>query len=105
MLKPAPLQTSESGLLKKMRTYYVLALVDPETKGGDHGVYFFIQRIIRISHNMGLSDVDNEAIPPYWPPTPEALIVNNGVYELKAVSLTSVSLVTNRSVKVDAFEI
>ncbi|KAG6878176.1 hypothetical protein C0993_011249 [Termitomyces sp. T159_Od127] len=82
LLKPAPLQTSETGLLDKVKMYYVLALVDPETKSGDH-------------------DVDNEAIPPYWPPTPKALVVENGVYELKAVPLTSVSLVTSRSVKVE----
>ncbi|KAG5731038.1 hypothetical protein E4T56_gene15574 [Termitomyces sp. T112] len=82
LLKAAPLQTSESGLLEKVRTYYVLALVDPETKSGDH-------------------DVDDQAIPPYWPPTPEALVVDKGIYELRAVSLTSVSLVTNRSVKVE----
>ncbi|KAG6897960.1 hypothetical protein C0992_008350 [Termitomyces sp. T32_za158] len=82
LLKPAPLQTSETGLLDKVKMYYVLALVDPITKSGDH-------------------DVDNEAIPPYWPPTPKALVVENGIYELRAVPLTSVFLVTNRSVKVD----
>ncbi|KAG6873825.1 hypothetical protein C0995_010437 [Termitomyces sp. Mi166 len=82
LLKPAPLHASDSGILEKTKMYYVLALVDPETKSGDH-------------------DVDNEAIPPHWPPTPEALVVTNGVYELRAVPLTSMSLVTNRSIKVE----
>ncbi|KAG6846094.1 hypothetical protein H0H87_006458 [Tephrocybe sp. NHM501043] len=82
LLKPAPLQGLESGLLEKLKTYYVLALVDPETKSGAH-------------------DIDNQAIPPYWPPTPESLVVDDGVYELRAVPLTSVALVTSRSVKVE----
>ncbi|KAG6911376.1 hypothetical protein DXG01_001047 [Tephrocybe rancida] len=82
LLKPAPLQTTESGLLEKVKTFYVLALVSAETKSGDH-------------------DVDNQTIPPYWPPTPESLVVSDGIYELRAVPLTSVALVTNRSIKVE----
>ncbi|KAG6842413.1 hypothetical protein C0991_007543 [Blastosporella zonata] len=82
LLKPAPLQTSESGLLEKIKTYYVLALVSPGMKSGEQ-------------------DIDNQAIPPYWPPTPKSLVVDDGVYELRAVPLTSVASVTNRSVKVE----
>ncbi|KAF9469690.1 antiviral helicase [Collybia nuda] len=82
LLKPAPLQTLESGLLEKIKTYYVLALVDPETKSGKH-------------------DIDSQGIPPRWPPTPESLLVDEGVYELRAVSLTSIIFVTNKIVKVE----
>ncbi|GLB35762.1 putative DSHCT [Lyophyllum shimeji] len=82
LLKPAPVQTLESGLLEKVRTYYVLALVSPETKSAEH-------------------DVDNQAVPPRWPPSPASLVVDNAVYELRAVPLTSIALVTNRTVKVE----
>lgn len=85
--------------------YYVLALVDPETKSGDHGIFFLGEKFSEGIETWVSLDVDNEAIPPYWPPTPEALVVNNGVYELKAVPLTSVYLVTSRSVKVDFFTV
>ncbi|KAG6851342.1 hypothetical protein H0H93_005740 [Arthromyces matolae] len=81
LLKPAPLQTLEDGLFGKVPMYYALALVDPQTKHGDR-------------------DIDGEAIPPHWPPDPAALVVSNGTYELRAIPLTSVSLVTSRSVKV-----
>ncbi|KAG6811569.1 hypothetical protein H0H92_006818 [Tricholoma furcatifolium] len=82
LLKPAPLQTSDSGVLNKVKSYYVLALVDPRTKTGEH-------------------DIDDQAVVPYWPPKPESLAVDDPVYELRAVPLTSVALVTNKSVKVE----
>ena len=46
-------------------------------------------------------DVAPESLPPSWPISPELLIVENGVYELRSVPITSVVLVTDRSVKVD----
>ena len=45
-------------------------------------------------------DIDPQAIPPHWPPTPESLIVNDGIYELRKVPLTSIVLVTNKTIKV-----
>lgn len=56
---------------------------------------------IRNPHYLFIySDVDSQAIPPQWPPTPESLRVDDGVYELRAVPLTSITLVTNKVVKV-----
>jgi len=37
LLKPAPLQAIDSGRLERVKTYYMLALVDRETKSGEHG--------------------------------------------------------------------
>ncbi|KAG5647663.1 hypothetical protein DXG03_008386 [Asterophora parasitica] len=82
LLKAAPLQTSESGLFEKVKTYYVLALVDEETKSGER-------------------DLDNQAVAPRWPPTPQSLVVENGTYELRAIPLTSIALVTNKTIKVE----
>ncbi|RDB28581.1 hypothetical protein Hypma_015957 [Hypsizygus marmoreus] len=82
LLKPAPLLVSESGILDKVKTYYILALVDSATKSGKH-------------------DIDSQGIPPRWPPTPESLVVQDGVYELRAVPMTSISLVTNKTIKVE----
>lgn len=45
-------------------------------------------------------DVDAEAVPPLWPLTPDSLRVNSGVYELSAVPLSSIAMVTNRVIKV-----
>jgi antiviral helicase SKI2 len=44
--------------------------------------------------------VDAQAVPPQWPPTPESLLVDQGVYELVAVPLSSIALFTNRTIKV-----
>lgn len=45
--------------------------------------------------------MDPQSLPPIWPFPPESLIVENGVYELRPVPITSVVFVTDRTVKVD----
>ncbi|KAJ7750230.1 antiviral helicase [Mycena metata] len=82
LLKPAPVTTSESGVLEKVRTYFVLALVDADTKGRKR-------------------DIDHQAVTPRWPPSPGSLAVADGVYEVTAVPLTSIALVTGRTIKID----
>ncbi|CAK5264477.1 unnamed protein product [Mycena citricolor] len=82
LLKPAPVTASESGVLDRVKTYFVLALVDLATKTGHR-------------------DIDNQAVTPRWPPLPQSLNVSEGVYEVTAVPLTSISLVTARTIKID----
>ncbi|KAJ7204463.1 antiviral helicase [Mycena pura] len=79
LLKPAPVVASEAGILEKVKTYFVLALVDAETK----------------------SHIDPQGVTPRWPPTPLSLAVGDGVYEVTAVPLTSIAFVTGRSIKID----
>jgi antiviral helicase SKI2 len=47
-----------------------------------------------------LLDVDVQAVPPQWPPSAQDLVVENGVYELTEVPITSIALVTSRTLKV-----
>ncbi|KAF7307318.1 ATP-dependent RNA helicase [Mycena indigotica] len=82
LLKPAPLVASDSGLLEKSKTYFVLALVDQETKTRKR-------------------DMDLQAVTPKWPPSPNSLVVNDAVYEVTAVSLASIAMITGRTVKID----
>jgi len=44
--------------------------------------------------------VDVQAVPPQWPPLPQNLVVEDGVYELIVVPVTSIALVTVRTLKV-----
>ena len=44
--------------------------------------------------------IDPQAVLPCWPLLPQSLVVENGVYELRAVPATSIALLTNRTVKV-----
>lgn len=37
LLKPSPIRADSSGVLEKVKTYYVLALVNPDMKGGQLG--------------------------------------------------------------------
>jgi len=45
LLKPASVPASLSGVLEKVKTYYVLALVDPDTKGNKPGLGTFVHAI------------------------------------------------------------
>ncbi|KAF8910025.1 ATP-dependent RNA helicase [Gymnopilus junonius] len=88
VLRQAPVAASVSGILNKMRTYFVLAWVDPDTKGGKRGKY-----------------VDAEAVPPLWPIAPDSLFIDFGVYELRLVPLSSIVMVTNRMIKIEVNDI
>ncbi|KAI0931412.1 hypothetical protein AcV5_005097 [Taiwanofungus camphoratus] len=68
--------------LDKVKLYYVLVLVDADEKGGKH-------------------DMDAQNLPPRWPPNPASLVVDNPTYEFSTVPLTSVTMVTSHTVKVD----
>lgn len=85
LLKPAPLQVLESRI-NQAKTYFILALVSADVKSGNR-------------------DVDNQMVLPLWPPKAESMIVEDGVYELRAVLTTSISLVTSCTIKVDVDEI
>ncbi|KAF7302620.1 ATP-dependent RNA helicase [Mycena chlorophos] len=82
LLKAAPLVASEMGVLEKLKTYFVLALVDEATKSQKR-------------------NVDPQAVTPRWPPTPQSLAVENPVYEVTAVPLTSIAMITGRTIKID----
>ena len=45
-------------------------------------------------------DIDAQPVPPIWPPGPSMLVVDDFVYEVACVPLSSIALVTNKTVKV-----
>ena len=47
-----------------------------------------------------LLDVDVQSVPPHWPPSAQDIVVEGGVYELTEVPMTSIALVTSRTLKV-----
>ncbi|KAI0001768.1 NUC185 domain-containing protein [Russula vinacea] len=67
---------------EQVKYFYVLSRVDSETKTGQN-------------------DVDEQAVPPEWPPLAQNLVVKDGVYELTVVPVTSIALVTSRTLKID----
>ncbi|PPR06143.1 hypothetical protein CVT26_005365 [Gymnopilus dilepis] len=86
ILKPAPMKASDSGVLSNMKTYFILAWVDSSIKAGKQ-------------------DVDADAVPPLWPLKPDSLKIESGVYELRAVPLSSIAMVTDRMIKVEVNDI
>ncbi|PSS29697.1 hypothetical protein PHLCEN_2v2845 [Hermanssonia centrifuga] len=67
---------------EKLKIYDILALVDKDTKDGKR-------------------DIDDESMPPFWPPEPTSLVVEDGTYDLRPVPLTSIAFVTNRILKIE----
>lgn len=45
-------------------------------------------------------DIDAQPVPPVWPPDPASLLIDDFVYEVACVPLSSIALVTNKIVKV-----
>jgi antiviral helicase SKI2 len=74
----------------------MLSLVDPETKGGKLGMNsIFLD--LWTTDSFPIKDIP---VPPRWPPSPDSLSVTDGIYELRAVPLTSIAIVTSRTIKV-----
>ncbi|TFK77500.1 antiviral helicase [Pluteus cervinus] len=82
LLRSAP-AIDDSGAFEKTKHYIVLALVDQETK------------------DRGNNDTESQPVPPIWPPPPEILVVHDGVYEVRTVSLKSILYVTDKTIKID----
>ncbi|KAH9897909.1 antiviral helicase [Cubamyces lactineus] len=82
LLKQAPSNYATAFHGEKTKLYWVLAMVSPETR-------------------MGKADVDGQAIPPRWPPRPESLLVDEPIYDLTPIPLTSIAMVSSRSIKVE----
>ncbi|KAH9929726.1 antiviral helicase [Fomitopsis serialis] len=69
-----------SRTVENVRMYYVLAMVDPDTKRRTH-------------------DADEQSLVPQWPPEPAQLLVNEAIYEFREVPVTSIVMVTGNMIK------
>jgi len=81
VLKPAPLAVTAAGTIDPLKQYYVLAFVSPDVRDRKR-------------------DLSLDEIPPRWPPRTD-LPAEGLTYELVAVPLTSVALITAVMVKLD----
>ncbi|KAI0308064.1 antiviral helicase [Multifurca ochricompacta] len=75
ILKPAATR-------EQIKSFFILSLVDSETKEGKN-------------------DMDIQAVPPRWPPSAQSIVIEAGVYEVAIVPVTSIALVTSRTIKID----
>lgn len=85
----------------------MLAFVPPETRAGAHGTSRLSSRLRRCRQTERIpstdADVAAEAVPPRWPPKTASIANAEGLtYELAIVPLTSVSLVTSMTLRVEA---
>ncbi|TDL28168.1 antiviral helicase [Rickenella mellea] len=78
MLKAAPVQTMVSSAIEKLYVFFVL--------------------INKTMHR----GAEPQSVPPRWPPTPSSLICSKLDYEIAVTPLSSVSLVTSQTLKINA---
>ncbi|KAH9004181.1 antiviral helicase [Lactarius hatsudake] len=75
---------NQSPVSEHVKHLFVLALADPASET-----------------NEEVEDVDMQSIPPLWPPPPQGAVVKGGVYKGLRVPVTSIALVTSRTIKID----
>ncbi|CAG7851695.1 DExH-box ATP-dependent RNA helicase DExH11 {ECO:0000305}; AltName: Full=AtHELPS {ECO:0000303/PubMed:21535471}; AltName: Full=Protein SKI2 homolog {ECO:0000303/PubMed:22511887}; Short=AtSKI2 {ECO:0000303/PubMed:22511887} [Serendipita indica DSM 11827] len=80
LLKKAPLASVAQDGGQKLAPYFVLALIDPETKQKAH---------------------EKQSIPPIWDIKPETLMQEERAYDVCIVPISSILRVTNRVIKPD----
>ncbi|KAI0715060.1 antiviral helicase [Earliella scabrosa] len=102
LLKQAPNTSGGEGT--KIKSYYVLAMVSPDTKSGVNGQYptLLVRQCNMVTPG---EDVDAQARPPRWPPQPEWLLVDEPVYDLLAVPITSIAMASYESIKLDTMDL
>ncbi|KAF8726156.1 hypothetical protein AX14_008017 [Amanita brunnescens Koide BX004] len=83
LLKQAQNIVSETGKWENTTSYFVLAVVHPDTRSNKE-------------------DVDPQQIPPLWPPGVADMHAEGGVYDLRAIPITSICFVTDKIIKIDA---
>ncbi|EPT03462.1 hypothetical protein FOMPIDRAFT_1158982 [Fomitopsis schrenkii] len=69
-------------IVENVRSYYILAMVDAETKARTR-------------------DVDEQSLVPQWPPEPTQLLADDATYEFREVPATSFAMVTDSTIKVE----
>lgn len=107
LLKAAPAAVLPSGMIDPTKQFFVLAFVPPEIRAAKNGTSPSLPRLSTSidadSFRPTIADVAANAVPPRWPPRPTtASEADELTYELAVVPLTSVSLVTNLTLKVSS---
>jgi antiviral helicase SKI2 len=72
-------------------------LVDKDTKTGAKSIPSL--RIASAQTNI-LLGVGNDEVSPRWPPPKQVVVAENAVYEVAAIPMSSIALVTNQTIKV-----
>lgn len=103
LLKKAPFVTADSGVIDRTRMYFTLALVDEATKYGDNGWWPLYLMISFLSLTSCL-DQGAGSVMPLWRLSASKLAIPSDkklTYDVKAIPLSSIVLVTSRTIKVD----
>ncbi|KAH7886164.1 ATP-dependent RNA helicase [Phlebopus sp. FC_14] len=80
-------------------------LLRPDLRESGSGKRYFVLALVSQKTKSGKFDVDEDAVPPRWPPHPELLKTDQATYQLSSVPLRSIAFITNRTMKVDALGI
>ncbi|KAH9178867.1 antiviral helicase [Lactarius sanguifluus] len=80
---------------------WAIAVIIKQSPVPEHVKHFFVLALVGPETNEEVEDEDMPSIPPLWPPPPQGAVVKDGVYKALQVPVTSISLVTSRTIKID----
>ncbi|KAF8272987.1 antiviral helicase [Lactarius quietus] len=80
---------------------WAIAVILKPTAAREHVKYFSVLALVDRETIGEGKDIDIQSVPPLWPPPAQGVVVNDGVYEGVAVPVTSIALVTSRTIKID----
>lgn len=80
---------------------WAIAVILKQSPAPEQVKHFFVLALVGPETNEEVEDVDMQSIPPLWPPPPQGAVVEDGVYKALQVPVTSIALVTSRTIKID----
>ncbi|KAI9444948.1 antiviral helicase [Lactarius indigo] len=80
---------------------WAIAMILKQSPTSEKVKHFFVLALVGRETDEEVEDVDVQSIPPLWPPPPQGAVVKDGVYKALQVPVTSIALVTSRTIKID----
>ncbi|KAI6031397.1 ATP-dependent RNA helicase [Pisolithus microcarpus] len=84
--------------------FSIAVLLKPDLRDRSTEKKFFVLAVVDKGSKSRKFDAE-EDVPPRWCPNALSLVVENATYRLESVPISSISLVTNKTIKVDASKI
>ncbi|KAI6047978.1 ATP-dependent RNA helicase [Pisolithus marmoratus] len=81
--------------------FSIAVLLKPDLRERSAEKKFFVLSVVDKRSKTRKLEVE-EDVPPRWCPNALSLVVENATYQLESVPISSISLVTNKTIKVDA---
>ncbi|KAI9462301.1 antiviral helicase [Lactarius psammicola] len=89
-------------ILRDSHFRWAIAVILKQSATREQVKHFFVLVLVgREAIEVIEEEEDIQSVPPLWPPPPQGAVVKDGVYKAMSVPVTSIALVTSRTIKID----